>query len=137
MSRRDADVPPFAGPMAPTAVASAPDDFPGTLYDGDGMRLAGDGPEFTPALNDRLPFKVVVRHRRVTDEGGQLGIGDRLWLLPDGLGTPPELPGAVLAGLVAVIRAGNKVGLAARDEAVGAFVRDALLLLLDDAGPAC
>lgn len=110
----------------------APEDFPGTLYDGDGMRLAGAGPDFTPALNDSLAFKVVLRHHRATDEGGQLGIGDRLWLLPDTLGTPPELPELVLDELVGVIRAGNKVGLAARDEAVGAFVRDALLLLLNE-----
>lgn len=110
------------------------EDFPGTLYDGDGMRLAGVGPEFTPALNASLPFKVVLRHHRATDEGGKLGIGDRLWLLPDTLGTPAELPELVLAELAGVIRAGNKVGLAARDGAVGAFVRDALLLLLDEGG---
>jgi hypothetical protein len=109
-------------------------DFPGTLYDGDGMRLAGAGPDFTPALNEVLPFKVVPRHRREADEGGQLGLGDRLWLLPDTLGTPPAPPEAVLDELVGVIRAGNKVGLAARDEAVGAFVRDALMLLLDEGG---
>ena len=83
---------------------------------------------FTPALNDKVPFKVVVRHRRVTDDGGQLGIGDRLWLPSDSLGIPSEVPGAVLAELVAVVRAGNKVGLAARDEAVGSFVRDVPLL---------
>lgn len=110
------------------------DDFPGTLYDGDGMRLAGTGPDFTPALNDALPFKAVLRHWRDADEGGQLGLSDRLWLLPDTLGSPPELPEAVLDELVRVIRAGNKVGLAARDEAVGALVRDALLLLLDEGG---
>ena len=96
------------------------------------MRLAGTGPDFTPALNDALPFKVVLRHRREADEGGHLGLGDRLWLLPDTLGSPPELPEDVLDELVRVIRTGNKVGLAARDEAVGAFVRDALLLLLND-----
>ncbi len=110
------------------------DDFPGTLYDGDGMRLAGSGPDFTPALNDVLPFKVVLHHRRGVDEGGQLSLGDRLWLLPDTLGRPPELPEAVLDELAGVLRVGNKVGLAARDEAVGAFVRDALLLLLDEDG---
>jgi hypothetical protein len=111
------------------------DDFPGTLYDGDGMRLAGTGPDFTPALNDVLPFKVVLRHRRVADEGGELGlgIGDRLWLLPDTFGTPPALPEDVLDELADALRAGRKVGLAARDDAVGAFARDALLLLLNEA----
>jgi hypothetical protein len=109
-----------------------PADFPGTLYDGDGMRLAGGGPDFTPALDDALPFKVILRHRREADEGGQLGLGDRLWLLPDTFGTPPALPEPVLGELAGVIRAGNKVGLAARDEAVGALARDALLLLLKE-----
>ena len=114
--------------------APAEADFPGTLYDGDGMRLAGTGPDFTPTLNEVLPFKVVLRHRREADESGELGLGDRLWLLPDTLGTPLALPEAVLDQLVRVIRAGGKVGLAARDKSVGAFVRDALLLLLNEGG---
>ena len=100
------------------------DEFPGTLYDGDGMRLAGDGPDYTPALNHALPFKIVLRHCRAADEGGELGIGDRLWLLPDTLGTPPALPEDVLDELADALRAGRKVGLAARDEAVGALARD-------------
>jgi hypothetical protein len=96
------------------------------------MRLAGTGPDFTPALNDALPFKVVLRRRRVADEGGELGIGDRLWLLPDTFGTPPALPEDVLDELADALRAGRKVGIAARDEAVGALARDALLLLLSE-----
>jgi hypothetical protein len=108
------------------------DAFPGTLYDGDGMRLAGDGPDYTPALNDALPFKVVLRRYGVTDEAGELRIGDRLWLLPETFGTPPALPEDVLDELADALRAGRKVGLAARDEAAGALARDALLLLLDE-----
>ena len=82
------------------------DTFPGTLYDGDGMRLAGDGPDYTPALNQALPFKVVLRRYGVTDEPDELRIGDRLWLLPGTLGTPPELPEDVLDELADALRAG-------------------------------
>ena len=110
------------------------DGFPGTLYDGNGMRLAGDGPDFTPGLTEALPFKVVLRRYGVTDEAGELRIGDRLWLLPDTLGTPPELPVAVLAELAEVVRHGRKLGLAGHNPEVYALVRDALVLLLDDSG---
>ena len=80
------------------------DEFPGTLYDGDGMRLAGDGPDYTPALNQALPFKVVLRQYGVTDEAGELSVGDRLWLLPDTFGTPPALPEDVLDELADALR---------------------------------
>jgi hypothetical protein len=53
--------------------------------------------------------------------------------LPDTFGTPPVLPEDVLDELADALRAGRKVGLAARDEAAGALARDALLLLLDEA----
>jgi len=102
-----------------------PDDFPGTLYDGDGMRLAGMGPDFTPALSGTLPFKVVVRHRRAANETGELGLGDRLWLLPDTFGTTPELPVALLAELAEAVRRGHKVGLAGRDRGADVLARRA------------
>ena len=36
--------------------------FPGTLYDGNGMYLAGEGAaQFAPELNDTLPFKSVLQ----------------------------------------------------------------------------
>jgi hypothetical protein len=60
--------------------------------------------------------------------------GDRLWLLPDSFGTPPELPIPLLLELAAVVRRGRKVGLAGRDAHTYAQARDALMLLLDDSG---
>ncbi len=110
-----------------------PEDFPGTLYDGNGMRLAGSGPEFTQTLGGNLPFQIVLRSRRATDEGVELRLGDRIWLLPDTLGTPPELPEPLLHELAGIIRAGGTIGLAAGNEAVGILVRDTLLLLLEGA----
>jgi hypothetical protein len=44
----------------------------------------------------------------------------------------PALPEDVLDELADALCAGRKVGLAARNEAVGALARDALLLLLDE-----
>ncbi len=110
-------------------------DFPGTLYDGDGTRLAGGGPELTPELTESLPHKALLRDRPGAEEAvAMLETGDRLWLLPDTFGTPPELPMALLAELANVVRQGGKVGLAAGNQEPYALVRDALVLLLDDSG---
>jgi len=108
--------------------------FPGTLYDSDGTRLAGDGPEFTPELDDSLPHKALIRDRAGEERVAIFEAGDRLWLLPDSLGTPPELPMPLLAELAEVVRRGNSVALAARNPEVYALVRNTLVLLLDDSG---
>ncbi len=109
--------------------------FPGVLYDGDGMRLEGAGPDtFTPAMGDALPFKMVLHDRPVTGEGGELRIGDRLWMLPDSFGEPPEMPTALIYELAGVVRAGGRVGVAGRRQAIATTARDALLLALAEIG---
>ena len=108
--------------------------FPDALYDGDGTLLAGDGPELAPGLTDNLPYKVLIRDRPGAVEVAVLEAGDRLWLLPDTFGTPPELPMRLLVELAEAVRRGRKVGLAGRDPDAYAQARDALMLLLDDSG---
>ncbi len=106
--------------------------FPGILYAGDGMRLAGDGPDtFTNAQGDTLPFKAVIAGTPPRPGGGaDMKVGDRIWVLPDSLGIPPEIPAQLLLELAQIIRDGGQVGLAARDGAEGAKMRDMLVLLL-------
>jgi hypothetical protein len=108
--------------------------FPGTLYDGDGTLLAGDGPEFTSEMADDMPFKALVRDAPGDVDVAVLEAGDRLWLLPDTFGNPSELPVPLLAELAAVVRRGRKVGLAATSQDAYLLARDALMLLLDDSG---
>ena len=108
--------------------------FPGTLCDGDGTRLAGDGPDFTPELDATLTHKALIRNRPVEGGVAVLEAGDRLWLLPDSFGRPPELPVPLLTALAHVVRRGRKVGLAASNHAAYVLVRDALMLLPDDSG---
>ena len=117
-----------------TAPTSSLKDFPGTLYDGDGTCLAGTGPEFSLETTQALPHKVLIRDRPGTEEVAVLERGDRLWLLPDTFGAPPELPVPLLAELADVVRRGNTVGLAGSNYDAYALVRDALVLLLDEAG---
>jgi hypothetical protein len=109
-----------------------PEAFPGVLYAGDGMCLAGEGPDtFTDAIGDALPFKAMVHGRR--PEPGQeaaLYIDDRLWALPDVLDVPREVMDAVLADLAVTIRSGGRVGLAARNGALIVQARDMLMLLV-------
>lgn len=107
---------------------------PGALYDGDGTLLAGDGPEMTPELTENLPLKALIRDRPGAVEVAVLEVGDRLWLLPDTFGAPPELPMPLLAELAEVVRGGRKVGLVGRDPDAYVLARDALMLLLDDSG---
>lgn len=106
--------------------------FPGILYAGDGMRLAGDGPDaFTDAQGEALPFKAVIHGKPPRPgAGSEMRMGDRIWVLPDTLGTPPEIPAGLLFELAGVIRDGRQVGLAARNGAEGAKMRDMLVLLL-------
>ena len=111
-----------------------PDPFPGTLYDGDGTRLAGTGPEVLPELDDTIPHKALLRDRPGGEEVVVMEHGDRLWLLPDSFGSPPELPISLLAELATVVRAGRKLGLAGRDHTTYVLARDALMLLLNDTG---
>ena len=115
-----------------TAPTSSPEDFPGTLYDGDGTRLAGTGPEFSLATTQALPHKGLIRDRPGAEEVAVPERGDRLWLLPDTFGTPPELPVPLLAELADVVRRGNTVGMAGSNYGAYALVRDALVLLLDE-----
>jgi hypothetical protein len=108
--------------------------FPGALYDWDGKLLAGDGPDFTCALVDALPYKALIRNWPGNVEFAVLERGDKLWLLPESFGTPLDLPAELLADLADVIRRGGQVGLAAQERAPYEQARDALMLLLDDSG---
>jgi len=117
-----------------TALSAAPAGFPGTLYDGDGTRLAGTGPEFSLETTQALPHKALIRDRPGAEEVAVLERGDRLWLLPDTFGVPPELPVPLLAELADVVRRGNMVGLAGSNYDAYALARDALVLLLDETG---
>ena len=96
------------------------------------MRLAGDGPDaFTNAQGEALPFKAVIHGKPPRPgAGSEMRAGDRIWVLPDSLGTPPEIPPQLLLELAAIVRDGGQVGLAARDGAEGARMRDMLVLLL-------
>ena len=113
-----------------------PDDaFPGTLYAGDGMRLAGIGPDiFTTAMDDTLPFKALVSGSPPAPNDGELALSDRLWVLPDRFGTADDLPTGLLCRLASLIRAGGKVGLASHDETVCNEARDMLMLALVSPG---
>ncbi len=113
--------------MSSPAVGS----FPGTLYDGDGTRLAGDGPEMTLELTEPLPHKALIHGQPGAVDVAVLEAGDRLWLLPDSFGA---LPVPLLAELANVVQCGRKVGLAASSHDAYVLVRDALMLLLDDSG---
>ena len=106
--------------------------FPGILYAGDGMRLAGDGPDvFTNAQGDALPFKAVIHGKPPRPgRGSEMKVSDRIWVLPDSLGTPPEVPAQLLVELAQIISEGGQVGLAAQGGAEGAKMRDMLVLLL-------
>ncbi|MBV9750437.1 MAG: hypothetical protein JO157_16650 [Acetobacteraceae bacterium] len=108
--------------------------LPGTLYDGDGTRLAGSGPELTLEMTEALPHKALIHDEPGAVDVAMLEAGDRLWLLPDSFGTPPVLPVLLLTNLAHVVRRGHKVGLAASDEDAYVLARDALMLLLDDSG---
>lgn len=108
----------------------APEDFPGTLYTGDGVRLAGIGPDmFTEALSDPLPFKTLVHGAAGTVEGADLKHADRVWIMPEALDMPFEVMQALYQELAGVVIAGGTVGLAGADIGLGMQVRDTLSLL--------
>ena len=85
-------------------------------------------------MTQALPHKVLIRDRPGAEEVAVLERGDRLWLLPDTFGAPPELPVPLLAELADVVRRGNTVGLAGSNYDAFALVRDGLVLLLDETG---
>jgi hypothetical protein len=92
------------------------------------VRLAGNGPDdFTDAQGEALPFKTVLHGKPLRSE---IRMEDRIWVLPDTLGIPPEIPAQLLLELAGVIKDGGQVGLAARNGAEGAKMRDMLVLLL-------
>jgi hypothetical protein len=74
-----------------------PEHFPGTLYDGDGKRLAGSGPDFSPALERSCSFKAVLHDLDRPSSMVVVQASDRFWLLPDDLGSPPQLPNPLLS----------------------------------------
>ena len=110
--------------------------FPGTLYAGDGARLAGAGPcTFTPEMNAGLPFKALVCGSAPTPNDDVLTLEDRLWVLPERFSTPDVLPMPLLYQLASLVRAGRKVGLASADQPVCDQARDMLMLMLVLAAP--
>ena len=105
--------------------------FPGTLYAGDGARLAGAGPcTFTPEMDVGLPFKALVCGSPPTPNDDVLTLEDRLWVLPERFSTPDVLPTPLLYQLASLVRAGGKVGLASADQLVCDQARDMLMLVL-------
>ncbi len=107
------------------------EDFPGTLYTGDGVRLAGGGPDvFTEAMSEALPFKTLVHGTR-PERGREADLqhGDRVWVMPDVLDMPFDVMQALYQELAAVVGGGGTVGLAGRDIGLGMQVRDTLSLL--------
>ena len=103
-------------------------------------RAAGSGPAVVlvakAGASEELLAKLLAAYAAEPGavEVAVLETGDRLWLLPDTFGTPPELPMPLLAELAEVVRGGRKVGLAGRDPDAYVLARDALMLLLDDSG---
>ena len=108
--------------------------FPGALYDGKGMLLAGNGPDVTGDFGTEFPHKALISDKPENVEVAILENDDRLWLLPDSFGEPPVLPMILLTDLANLVRAGRRVGLAAREREAYEQARDALVLLLDDSG---
>ena len=109
----------------------APESFPGTLYTGDGVRLAGVGPSvFTEAMSEVLPFKALV-HGTCPEPGKETDLqhNDRVWIMPDVLEMPFDVMQELYKELTAVVSAGGTVGLAGRDISLGMQVRDTLSLL--------
>ena len=114
----------------------SPESFPGILYSGEGVRLAGVGPDvFTETMSEALPFKALV-HGATPEPGKEADLqhSDRVWVMPDVLDMPFEVMQALYQELVAVVGAGGTVGLAGHDIGLGMQVRDTLSLL--SAGPA-
>ena len=88
---------------------------PGILYAENGMRLAGKGPD---AFTDALPFKAVFHGSPPrSGAGSERHVEDRIWVLPDSFGIPPEFPAQLLLELAGIIRDGGQVGLAVRNRA--------------------
>lgn len=111
--------------------AKSDSSFPGILYAGDGLRLAGVGPDtFTPQMDADLPFKALIHGGPPTEDDDALALEDLLWVLPERFSTPDVLPTPLLYQLGNVIRAGGKVGLASTDQLVCDQARDMLILVL-------
>jgi hypothetical protein len=113
-------------------IYAPPESFPGTLYTGDGVRLAGAGPDmFTDAMGDALPFKALI-HGRPPEPGREADLGhdDRVWVMPEVLDMPFEVMQALYQELTILINSGGTVGLAGQDIGLGMQVRDTLSLLL-------
>ena len=109
----------------------SPEVFPGSLYNGEGVRVAGAGPDvFTDAVSAALPFKALV-HGVPPEPGAEADLqqSDRVWVMPDVLDMPFEVMQALYQELAAVVATGGTVGLAGRDIGLGMQVRDTLSLL--------
>jgi hypothetical protein len=109
--------------------------FPGTMFNGDGKRLAGAGPSILTARKAaRLSFKALIHdgRRAVTDIA--LQPTDRFWVLPEPFDASTDMPPRLLHELVSLIRGGGNLVIGAKDEQAGAKVRDAILILLGQPG---
>ncbi len=100
----------------------------GPLYDGDGMLLEGEGPTtFSAAQDETMAFRVIVQ-ASTSDSGGELQLGDRLWVVPWDLDLD-GISGRVVA-LAQLVRAGGRVGIASESTDRGELVHEALMLVL-------
>jgi hypothetical protein len=109
---------------------SSPPTFPGAMYDGSGTRLQGDGPEsITLEYANGHPFTVMLGKKEILARHEALAPEDRIWLLPDSLGTPSEMPATILEDLADRLTRGQRIGLAGNNPELGLAVQRALALL--------
>jgi hypothetical protein len=109
-----------------------PTNLHGTVYDGAGVRVLGDGPKtITVSKLNAYPFKTTLGRNEVLVRGGPLGREDRLWLLPR-TSMPPDLPIDLLQDFANLLKQGRRVGLAGSDRTIGEFIAGALRLAYTD-----
>jgi hypothetical protein len=105
------------------------------MYDGDGERVAGTGPNILTAKKAaRLSFKALIHDGHAAAADIVLKPTDRFWMLPETLAASLDLPAPLLHELVSLVRGGGKIIIGAKDHEAGAKVRDAILLLLEQPG---
>ncbi len=103
----------------------------GPLYDGDGMLLEGEGPAtFSPAQDEAMAFRAIVQ-AEAGDPGGELRLGDRLWVVPWDLDL--DAVGSRVVAMAQLVRAGRRVAIASESADKGELVQEALMLVLREA----
>ncbi|ABI61125.1 Hypothetical protein GbCGDNIH2_0227 [Granulibacter bethesdensis] len=104
----------------------------GSLYDGEGIRLEGDGPDLSPAWVDDMPFKILLQNS--DEQNPEMLKEDRYWYLAKEGDAPVVVPKHYVEMLAGHLKSGKKLAVISDDPESASGICNMILLICRSPG---